>query len=271
VAVTAQWVMDKMEAWAPKAWAMDSDNVGLLVGDRNRSVARVLTTLEVSEGVLKEAVQGRFDFIVAHHPLISRHVQPIKGITTDNAFGKKIMTLIGNGIGLYCAHTNLDAAEGGVNDLLFDKLGLRNKEWLVPPVGGTPTLGRIGYLPHTMGLIEFVKNVGECLELSHVRYVGSPNKMVMKVGLCAGNGTFMVKDALAKKCDVFITGDLHHHLGLDTLEAGMAMVDGTHYATEVLAADAITARLKTEAEKEGQALIVESAQCNGTVFNVHFR
>jgi len=269
MAVTAQWIMDKMEAWAPKAWAVESDNVGLLIGDKDRAVGRVLTTLEVSEGVLKEAVQGRFDFIVAHHPLISRHVQPIQGITTDNALGKKIMTLIGNGIGLYCAHTNLDAAEGGVNDLLFDKLDLKNKEWLIPPVGDVPTMGRIGYFPYTIGLSEFARHVGECLELSHTRYVGSPYKMVMKVGLCAGNGTSLVKDALAKKCDVYITGDLHHHLALDTLEAGMAMVDGTHYATEVLAAEAIAARLRQEAEKEGQALIVESAQNDGTVFRVY--
>ena len=90
-AVTTQWVIDAMEAWAPSRWAMESDNVGLLIGDRTRPISRILTALDLSEAVLREAVQGRFDVVVTHHPLISRYVQPINSITADNVLGKKIL------------------------------------------------------------------------------------------------------------------------------------------------------------------------------------
>ena len=256
-----------MEEWAPAKWAIEGDNVGLHVGDRARPVSRVLTTLDLSEMVLREAVQGRFDFVVAHHPLISRHVPTINSITTDDVLGKKIMTLISNGIGFFCAHTNLDMAEGGVNDLLFDLLGLTNRELLSEPkMPDYPSLGAIGYLDQPMELAVYADYIGKALGSETVRYVGEKGQMIRKVGMCCGNGTSLTQYALAKKCDLFITGDIGYHLAMMAIENNMALIDATHYATEIPIARAIANYLKNAADQHGFDLTVQETRVNGQVF-----
>jgi len=273
--MTTQWIIDVMEEWAPTRWAYESDNVGLLVGDRNRPVSRVLTALDLSEDVLKEAVSQKFDMCITHHPLISRHSLPINRITTDNTLGRKLMTLMSHGIGLYCAHTNLDAAPGGVNDLLFDlfdkkvKSGFESKGYLTEPESPDhPTIGLIGRLAEAVSLSDLAESVSKSLSLNGlVRYVGAPNKQINTIGLCSGNGTSCIQAALAKKCDVFITGDISYHIAMDTLEAGMAMIDASHYSSEIPIAEAITARITAAAKKSGyNSLIVETSQVDGQVF-----
>jgi len=264
MSATTNWLIQTMEDWAPISWAMETDNVGLMVGDRARPVMRVLTALDLSEEVLREAVTGNFDFIITHHPLITRHSQPINAITTDNTLGKKIMTLIANGISLYSAHTNLDVAPGGVNDLLFDLVGLTGKEPLLP--AEKPTLGLIGYLPRQMELSALAKNLAERLSSNVIRFTGRPDKQVHKVGLCGGNGTSCISYAMAARCDVFITGDIGYHTAMDASENGLALIDGTHYATEIPIAESIAARIKKAAESSGTELFVEHTKTNGQVF-----
>jgi len=258
-----------MEAWAPAKWAMETDNVGLLVGDRTRPISRVLTALDLSEDVLREAVQGRFDFVITHHPLITRHIQPINSITSDNSLGKKIMTLIGYGIGLFCAHTNLDMAPGGVNDTLFDLLGLEQKEALLSPENlDYPTLGLTGNLSYPMKLSTLAKHVSKVLSIESIRYIGADDQLVQKIGLCGGNGTQpqMIKAALSKKCDVYVTGDIGYHMAMDALENGLALIDGTHYATEVPIAEVISDYIKKIAVNQGIELVVQSTESDGQVF-----
>jgi len=267
--MTTQWIMDVMEAWAPARWAMESDNVGLIIGDRARPVNRVLTALDLSEEVLREAVHGHFDFIITHHPLITRHVQPINRITADNALGKKILTLIGCGIGLFCAHTNLDMAPGGVNDILFECLDLKEKEPLIPPENPDfPTLGLIGKLSQPMTLAALADHVSRMLSINMARYVGRGDLIVESIGLCSGNGTQpqMLQAVLAKKCDVYITGDIGYHMAMDALENGLALIDGTHYATEIPVAEVIAQYIKKAAEEQGFELTVERAKSDGQVF-----
>ena len=262
---TTQWIIDTMEEWAPQKWAMDTDNVGLMIGDRARPVRRILTALDVTEGVLREAVQGRFDFIVTHHPIFSRHIPPINSITTDNALGKKIMTLIGNGIGLFSAHTNLDVAPGGVGDLLFDLVGLQNKEDLIDDPENR-SLGLVGYLPSAMPLSVFARHVQEALAFDGLRYSGSPDKQISKVACCGGNGTSLVNAVKSKKCDAYITGDIGYHLAIDCVESGLALIDGSHFSTEIPIAKVIAEYLKNAAGKQGIELFVEETSVDGQVF-----
>ena len=187
--ITTQWIIDSMEEWAPAKWAMPTDNVGLLIGDRTRPVSHVLTALDLTEDVLKEAVQGRYDFIITHHPLISRHTQPINRITADDVLGKKILTLIANGIGLFTAHTNLDVAPGGVNDLIFDLVGLQNKERLTinPNDPEFPGMGLAGTLASPMTLAALSEHIKNVFSLNALFYVGDKDRIINKVGLCGGN------------------------------------------------------------------------------------
>ncbi|MCR2820416.1 Nif3-like dinuclear metal center hexameric protein [Lederbergia panacisoli] len=117
------------EEFAPKEYAMEGDPIGLQIGTLNKTIHNVMIALDVLEDVVQEAIEKKVDLIIAHHPLIYR---PLKNIKTDNASGKIIEMLIKHDITVYAAHTNLDVAEDGVNDMLAKALGLKNTSVLVP-------------------------------------------------------------------------------------------------------------------------------------------
>lgn len=127
--VNGYQIIEMFERFAPKKYAMDGDPVGLLVGTLNKKVSRVLIALDVLENVVDEAIEKKAELIIAHHPVIFR---PIKRLSLDEPGGRLIEKLIKNDIAVYAAHTNLDVAKGGVNDLLADTLQLRNTSVLVP-------------------------------------------------------------------------------------------------------------------------------------------
>lgn len=121
-------VFKLIEAWAPQSFAYEWDNVGLQVGTYSSEVKKIMVTLDVLDSVVDEAIEKDVDLIVAHHPLLFK---PMSQINLDTYQGRLIQKLISNNISVYAAHTNLDIAEGGVNDLLFDALPLHTKEVLV--------------------------------------------------------------------------------------------------------------------------------------------
>ncbi|MFH5832274.1 Nif3-like dinuclear metal center hexameric protein [Halalkalibaculum sp. DA3122] len=116
-----------LHQWAPPSTKLDYDNVGLLVGDPEQPVNNILTCLDVTPGVVEEAIEKDCELIVAHHPLI---FQKISRINPTNEQGKIIYKLIRNNIALIAAHTNLDAALDGVSFVLAQKLGLDNLKFL---------------------------------------------------------------------------------------------------------------------------------------------
>lgn len=124
---TVRDIASFIEAWAPPASALDYDNVGLQIGRPNRSVEKVLVALEVTLDVVNEALEIGADLIVVHHPLIFR---PLKSVTSESREGGLALRIAESGIALYAAHTNLDAATGGVSFALADKLGLRDVTFL---------------------------------------------------------------------------------------------------------------------------------------------
>ncbi|SFL66735.1 Nif3-like dinuclear metal center hexameric protein [Salibacterium qingdaonense] len=122
-------IIEAFETWAPRSLAVEKDNVGLMVGTLNKPVHRVLTTLDVSMEVVEEAVEKDIDLIIAHHPLIFK---PLASLETSGKKGSIIEKCIKHDIAVYAAHTNLDIADGGVNDMLTEALGLGETEVLVP-------------------------------------------------------------------------------------------------------------------------------------------
>lgn len=117
-----------IEKWAPKHLAYDWDNVGLQIGSTQSETNKVMITLDVVEAVVDEAIEKGVNLIIAHHPLLFK---PLKTIDYNSFKGKVIQKLIKHDITVYAAHTNLDIAHGGVNDLLSDALQLQNKSHLV--------------------------------------------------------------------------------------------------------------------------------------------
>lgn len=122
-------IFSSLEKWAPKSLAYDWDNVGLQVGSTNQKVNNILVTLDVLNNTVDEAIDQNIDLIVAHHPLLFK---PLNQIDFSTPKGNIIQKLIKNNISVYASHTNLDIAEGGVNDLLSDMLQLQNKKSLIP-------------------------------------------------------------------------------------------------------------------------------------------
>ncbi len=117
-------IIGEIEKIAPRALAQSWDNTGLLVGDGNSAVKKVLLTIDITQEVVKEAKQAGCNFILSYHPVIW---DGLKSITKDSA----VYELIRSGIGVYSMHTALDAASGGINDELAEIIGIKNPQ----PIG----------------------------------------------------------------------------------------------------------------------------------------
>ncbi|MDQ0231615.1 Nif3-like dinuclear metal center hexameric protein [Metabacillus malikii] len=122
-------IIQLFEQYSPKSYALEGDKIGLQIGSLNKPIKKIMITLDVIEEVIDEAITKEVDLIIAHHPPIFR---PIKNLTTDTAYGKMIEKCIKHDLAVYVAHTNLDVAPGGVNDLLADSLHLKNTDVLIP-------------------------------------------------------------------------------------------------------------------------------------------
>ncbi|WP_077214000.1 Nif3-like dinuclear metal center hexameric protein [Bacillus dakarensis] len=127
--VNGHEIIQCFEQFSPKSYAMEGDKIGLQIGSLSQKIENVLVALDVTNEVVDEAIEKNVGLIIAHHPLIYR---PLQKINTETKAGKIIEKLIKHEIAVYAAHTNLDVAKGGVNDLLAEALGLSNIEVLSP-------------------------------------------------------------------------------------------------------------------------------------------
>ncbi len=163
--VSCQVVMDALERIAPKRLAEDWDNPGLLVGAPDQDVRRILVCLDVSDSVVECAIRSGADMIVAHHPLIFKG---LKKIRTDLPLGRRLQQLLKNDIAVAAAHTNLDIAVGGVNDVLATAIGLSKLSTFViasqSPDGTVESMGRMGRLPAPMTVHDFAQQVRKNLK-----------------------------------------------------------------------------------------------------------
>ena len=224
-----------LEAYAPTSLAEDHDNVGLLVGT-DREIHKVLVALDCTTAVANEAVVRGVDLVLTHHPLFFHPVQHILPNDPDTAAA---YILLRHGIGLYAAHTNLDASEGGVNDALVEALGLTGIHSFEKM-----SIGRLGELPQKMTLSAFVKLCNTRLS-TQARWCGSGDRVVRTVGVVGGAGAEYAEEA-AKSCDVFVTGEMKHHEAIRCSELGIACVIAGHYETESVVRKYWISRLQKE-------------------------
>jgi len=227
-------VMAKMEELAPINLAGSWDNVGLLVGNESRQVKRIMVMLDADVDTIDEAIANNVDLIITHHPIL---LKPINKVTDD-----KLIKLIENGISLYSAHTNLDNANGGVNDVLAQKLRLDNVgNFLL--VENSELIGRIGNVAECT-LEEFIKTVKVALNCKVVRCVGNKDTIIRKVGVCGGGGADFIPMAKASGCDVYVTGDVKYHQAQVANEIGLCIIDAGHFETENIICSVLADYLK---------------------------
>ena len=223
---TVQIVADVINRLAPRRLAEDWDNPGLLIGDPTAEIQRIFVCLDVLEENISRAVELDAQLIVAHHPLI---FHAIKNIRFDLPHGRKISRLIKNDVAVFAAHTNLDIAAGGVNDLLAEKIGLVD----VKNFGDEEfSLGRIGELETPMTAEDFARHVKNVLNADNVRLICAGDFTIKKVGLCGGAGAEFIQKAKFFGAQTFVTGDVKYHEAQAAVENLIHVVDAGHFYTE---------------------------------------
>jgi len=363
-------IIRTMETLASLKHAEDWDKIGLQIGDPSSIIKKVMVSLDVTLPVVEEAVNESVDLLIVHHtPLFN----PLENIRWDNPQGRIIQQLIQANINLYCAHTNLDSAVGGVNDILAKKLELSNVQVLSPswkeqyikivvfvPAGfedqvrsamsengaghignysdctfqlsGTGTfrplegtnpfigtqdqlekveeyrietivpqekveqvlfamvkahpyeeaaydlypllnngehsgLGRFGSFEKELTTGELIEKIKAVLNISDIRLVGDINKKIKEVALCGGSGASLIKQAVKKGAQVFITGDVKYHEAQEAESLGLSLIDAGHFPTEYPVVKMVADFLRQNLDKK-QIEIIES-QINTNPFKVY--
>ena len=205
---------------------MEWDNVGLLVGRPGREAAKILVALDVTEGTAEEAIEWGADLIVSHHPVMNCAWHPVQTLRDDDPQGRLLLRLIEGGVGCICMHTNLDAAQGGVNDALASRLGLEDTELLE---GGDGILRTGTVREQSCGT--FAAFVKRALGAGSVRFVdtGRPvRKVAVGGGACGG----YFRAAAAAGCDALVAADVKYDQYLDARALGLCLMDAGHFPTE---------------------------------------
>lgn len=223
----------EIEKFAPIFLKEDFDNVGLMVGDENKQVEKVLLALDCTKEVIREAVDINVDLIVTHHPLLFK--KP-RNIIKGDLIGDKVITLIKEDIALYSSHTNLDSARYGINETIVEMLGF-NSEKIIEPNGSENYkdcgLGRIIKLEKEYSLSDIIEIVKRKLNIENMRVVKGNDK-IKKIAIINGSGQDFFYEAKRLGADCIITGDTTYHFASDFKEMGISIIDPGHFGTEYL-------------------------------------
>ncbi|MCP1101520.1 dinuclear metal center YbgI/SA1388 family protein [Aequitasia blattaphilus] len=211
-----------------KSYALEWDNVGLLVGSFDKKIEKIYIALDATEEVIDHAIEFGADLLLTHHPLI---FQSMKQITNESLSGRKILKLIENHICCYGMHTNYDVLKMG--DLAGEIFGIKSLEPLeVTCLEEKKGIGTIADLEKEITVRECADKIKKNFTLKEVRVFGSLNKIIKRVAISPGSGTHMIEPALQKKADVLVTGDIDHHTGIDAVDSGLIVIDAGHYGLE---------------------------------------
>ena len=234
-------VIDKI---APIEISESWDNPGLQIGDYEWDIKKIMVSLDISNEVLEDAINKNIDLIISHHPLI---FSPLKSIDFKSNIGSIIYKTALSKISIFSAHTNLDSANGGLNDILCGKIGLNDLSILGSTFetkdGEKIGLGRVGTLDKPQKLDKYTKYLIETLNLKNLRYSGSKDKIINKAAVCTGSGASLIGNFIESDAEVFITGDIKYHEAKNIEESGKCLIDIGHFASEHIIIDALTKKL----------------------------
>ncbi len=247
-ALEALWPAERAESW---------DAVGLVCGDPDAEVGRVLFAVDPVREVADEAVRIGADLLVTHHPLY------LRGTTTVAATGFKgrvVHDLIKHDIALHVAHTNADRADPGVSDALAGAVGLRITGPLVPDPSdpaGRRGLGRIGELPGPLTLAEFARQAANGLPdtATGLRVAGDPQRESAPSRSAEDRATSLFEEVRAAGVDAYLTADLRHHPASEARQhGGPALLDAAHWATEWPWCEQAASQLDEISDRHGWSL-----------------
>ncbi len=249
-------VTDWMEGLAPLRLSAEWDNTGLLLGDLQREVRRLMTCLTLTPESVAEAVSGKADLVISHHPLPFR---PLKKIIASEPAGRMLWELASAGVSVYCPHTAWDSAAAGINAQLANRLQLRN---IVPLVAEATKFlpsqtkqadsadhelgtGRVGDLVGRCNLRDIIKLICEAVPSCRPRVVDT-GISIGRVGIVCGSGGSLIEAAFRNECDLFLTGEATFHQCLEAKGAGLSMLMIGHFASEKFAMDSLAGLCRAE-------------------------
>jgi dinuclear metal center YbgI/SA1388 family protein len=255
-----------------KELAFETDNSGFLIGNTHKDIKKILIALDGTDEVIDEAIELQAGLLIVHHPLI---YNPLKNITSQEKIQSKILKLIENGIAVYAAHTNYDIMPGGLNQLIAEKIGLKNIGILEPLQGmdnpankfANAGIGRVGNLASEKMLKDFFEELKKRLDLESFQWLSNNPaadiKRKIKRAAVINGGANSSADYLTspefilntggKVADVIIVGELKYSNAIKIAESGIIVISVGHSESEKLAiagmAEIVTSFLKNNNKK----------------------
>jgi len=229
----ADKIFREIQKHAPLKLALDFDTVGMSVGDRDAEIDGVLVCENVTHAVIDEAKANGCNLIISHHPAIfGEDIDEFTQSIIAHAHDEQIV--------LYSAHTNLDAADGGLNDYLAEMLGIEVE-------GGKGTCARWGHFKTKGTLAEKTKEIGKILKDKHIRTVGDKDKNLVKACVSCGSGgrdDSLVEELKDLDIDVLIGGENKLSLALKMQYYDICLIEVGHYESEIMCKDIFAKWLK---------------------------
>ena len=208
----------------PESLSCEWDNDGIMCApDLSREVSKIIITLDITEEIVDYAIEGEFDLIISHHPLIFK---PVTHLTEENHVARKLIKLASNNISAFSFHTRADKVTGGVNDQLCDLIGMYDT---VP--FGEGFIGRIGTVDDGGSLEDFSYKLKQALGADVIKYADALNP-INRVAVVGGDGKDYVRAAIEAGADTYISGRISYNMMEEAAEMGINLIEAGHYYTE---------------------------------------
>lgn len=229
-------VVDALERFAPLPLQEDYDNAGLQVGLTEAEVSGALLCLDVTDAILDEAIENGCNLIVSHHPLIFRKLARLTG---EDYVQRVVMRAVSKGIAIVSMHTNMDAAKGGVNYKIAEKMGAEVYGTIGQQKQATNDRGEVvtgsdgvvARFKQPLAADDFLKMLKDVFRVECVMAGELLRRPISTVAICGGAGDFLLKDAVAAGADAFVTGEMHYHQFFGMEQAIQIAAIG-HYQSE---------------------------------------
>ena len=241
-----------LEQLSPKRFSCDWDNIGLMVGSPDAHIKKILVTLDGDDDAIDKAIETGSDLIITHHPLIFNQ---IKNVTTNELTGQRIIKLVQNNINVYSMHTNFDV-KGGMAQLAADMIGMIDGEVLEDICEGEG-IGRVGTFKELLTVRQWADKIKDLFGLPNVCVFGDLERIVSRVAISPGSGKDYVQIAIERGAQLFISGDINHHSGIDANAQGLEIIDAGHYGLEHIFIKFISEYLETKLLSSSNVQIVQ--------------
>jgi dinuclear metal center YbgI/SA1388 family protein len=227
-------IIQIIEQLYPLSLSEKWDNSGLQIGSKKKDVYNILIALDPLLSVIQSCKDLHVDLLITHHPLF---IKQQKIIDYDSYLGSVIKAAVLSDISIYSVHTNIDKGAGGLNDIFAQKIGLKNIVPLIPSEKLLSSsfltgIGRIGTLEKKTDFKTFVQVIKKKFGINSIKISGNPDMPVFSVAVCTGSGSFLTKDFIKSKADVYISGDIKYHDAQNILENKSALIDIGHFKSE---------------------------------------